>query len=320
MKKNLDRKQNNLVVVILGTTSSGKTALGVKLADYFNGEIISADSRQVYIGMDIGTGKDLKEYTVEKKVKGRMVAKKIPSHLIDVVKPQTKFSLAKYQRLAAQAIVDIQQRHKLPIIVGGTGLYLQAVVDNYQLDSHRIDVKKRQELEKLSENELLARLEGANSVFAKKMNNSDRHNPRRLTRYIEILEADHSFQPRSRKDQYDFLLLGLDWPKEILNQRIHERLVTRLEEEDLVAEIKGLHHQGVSWKRLESFGLEYKFVSWYLQNKIDYEEMVQKLSLAICQFAKRQKTWWKRWEKQGRKINWVKDFKAAKDIIKERLR
>jgi len=318
MKKNKLKEINNLVVVVLGTTSSGKTALGVKLADYFNGEIISADSRQVYVGMDIGTGKDLKEYIIKKKIKGKSVVKKIPYHLIDVIKPQAKFSLVRYQKLALKAIDNILQRQKLPMIVGGTGLYLQAVVDNYQLDIHRPDARKRLELEKLNIDELFERLKGINKVFAEKLNNSDRHNSRRLVRYIEILEANQDFRPKTKTGQYDFLLLGLDWPKEILNKRIRERLSARLEE-GLVAEIKNLHNQGVSWKRLESFGLEYKFVARYLQDKIDYEEMADKLSLAICQFAKRQKTWWKRWEKQGRKINWVNNLQEAKESIKKRL-
>ena len=314
------KKPNNKVIVILGTTSSGKTSLGVHLANKFNGEIISADSRQVYKGMDIGTGKDLNEYIIKKKIKGRPRAKKIPYHLIDVVKPQTKFTLANYQKLAQKAVKDVLGRHKLPLIVGGTGLYLQAVVDDYKLIGTKPDAKVRQELEKLTVPELYAQLLKINKSFAEKLNNSDRHNPRRLVRYIEILSAQDNFKietgAKAHSGKYNFLILGLDWPLEILKKRIYDRLIYRLEKQKMVAEIARLHKQGVSWKRLESFGLEYKFVSLYLQNQMTYEEMVEKLSTAIYQFSKRQKTWWRRWEKQGQKIEWVGSKKEAEKVIK----
>lgn len=295
------------VVVILGTTSAGKTSLGVQLAAKFNGEIISADSRQVYKGMDIGTGKDLSEYTVGKQ--------KIKHHLIDVVSPKQKFDLAKYQKLAFQAIADILRRGKLPIIVGGTGLYIQALVDNYQLSSAKPDLKRREQLEKLSVLELFKKLEIIKPDFASRLNNSDKNNKRRLIRYLEIIENGDFGKTKSQNSSYDFLLIGLNWPDKILKTRIIERLWHRLGKEELVAEVKNLHRAGVSYERLLSFGLEYKFISQYLQAELDYETMVDKLETAIYRFAKRQKTWLRRWEKQGRKINWIKDSTAAEKLV-----
>lgn len=311
MSKNaLLKDRKPLVIVLLGPTASGKTALGVRLAAKYDGEIISADSRQVYQGMDIGTGKDLKEY--------RYNRKNIPYHLIDVVKPQDEFNLAKYQTLAFCAINEVLERGKLPIIVGGTGLYLQAVVDNYQLSAVKPDAVKRQYLETLKREELFARLEKLKPDFAQKLNNSDKQNPRRLVRYLEILEQES--QPAGKQPApYDFLILGLDWPDEILRQRIMKRLIDRLDNEDMVGEVRRLNEAGVAWPRLISFGLEYKFIAYYLLEKLEYEEMIKKLGDASYRFAKRQKTWFKRWEKQGQKINWIKDETEADQLIKKFL-
>jgi tRNA dimethylallyltransferase len=295
------------IIVVLGTTASGKTALGVKLAAKYNGEIISADSRQVFKGMDIGTGKDLIEYKV-----GR---KKIPYHLIDVVSPNTEFNLAKYQKLANLAIKDILSRGKLPIIVGGTGLYLQAIIDGYQLTKGVPDPKRRAELDAMTALELFKIVEKMNAEFAHHLNNSDKNNPRRLIRYIEIMEQGENTKPVKKQDKYNFLLLGLSWPDDVLRERIMARLKSRLEKENMVGEIENLQADGVSWQRLNSFGLEYRFIAYYLQGKMEYQEMIEKLGIAIYRFAKRQKTWFKRWEKQGRKIEWIKDLKAAEKLI-----
>jgi len=300
-------KNKEKILVILGTTASGKTSLGVKLADKYNGEIIGADSRQVYKGMDVGTGKDLHEY--------KMGKKKIPYHLIDVVKPNTKFNLAKYQKLTIKAIDDILKRGKLPIIVGGTGLYLQAIVDNYQLSNAKPNQERRKELEKLSAEELFKILKKTKPSFASKINNSDRNNARRLVRYVEIIEQGNIGVEGKKESPYDFLLLGLEWPDNELRKRIEYRLLTRLENEGMIAETKRLNNEGVSWKRLISFGLEYKFIAWHLQGKMNYSEMVEKLGIATYRFAKKQKSWFKRWEKQGRKIEWIKDNPEAEKKI-----
>ncbi len=300
----------NKIIVILGPTSSGKTGLAVKLAYKFNGEIIGADSRQVYKGMDIGTGKDLDEYNYK--------SKNIPYHLIDVVKPMTKFDLAKYQKLATRAIENVLKRGKLPIVVGGTGLYLESIVNNYNLSSAKPDEKLRQKLEKLSTQDLLKKIEAINPDFAKKINNSDRKNKRRLIRYIEIVAAGENItKPGKSSSSYDFLILGITHPRQELKKRIYRRLLERLEKEDMVGEVRRLHNEGVTWKRMENFGLEYKFISKFLRGRLGYEEMVDKLNIAIRQFAKRQMTWFRRWEKKIGKIYWIKNYKEAEIKVKK---
>ncbi len=306
IKKSLDSKPK--VLVILGTTSAGKTAIGVKLASELSGEVISADSRQVYKGMDIGTGKDLKEYMVN--------GKKIKYHLIDVVSPKQKFDLAKYQKLALKAIEDVLKRKKLPIIIGGSGLYLQAIIDNYKLSSVKPNLFKRVELEKLSREELFQRLEKIKPEFADRLNNSDKNNSRRLIRYLEILEENKAEKNKQTPSPYDFFIIGIRCSDEVLKERINRRLDDRLEE-GLVEEVKNLHKDGVRWEKLLSFGLEYKFVSQYLQEVLEYDEMVEKLKTALWRFAKRQKTWFKRWEKQGRKINWVENISEAMKLFQK---
>jgi tRNA dimethylallyltransferase len=296
------------IIVIVGPTASGKTRLAVKLAEEFNGEIVSADSRQVYRGMDIGTGKDLQEY------------KNIKYHMIDVADPNDDFSLAQYQMQAYEVIDNIIKREKLPIIVGGSGLYLQAVVDGYELSQAKPDLNLREDLEEKSVEELFLELKRINSAFAEKINNSDRNNKRRLIRYIEInntrINTNSGTNLHESKARYEALILGLDRPKEELQERIHKRIIERLEKEDMMGEVDRLHDGGVEWKRLESFGLEYKYLSLHLQEKIDYDEMVEQLFLKSKQFAKRQMTWFRRWEKQGAKIIWIDGVEEAEEKIK----
>lgn len=295
-------KINNKVIVIVGPTASGKTGLAVRLARKFKGEIISADSRQVYQGMDIGTGKDLAIYGQGKN--------KIKYHLIDVASPQEIFDLAQWLTAAKKALADIVSQGKLPIIVGGTGLYVQALVDGYQLSSARPNFSLRQELGKLNLRQLQERIKKANLVFFNRLNNSEKNNKRRLERYLEILNQGEKNNFKKVKSDYDFLILGITWPKAELKKRIHQRLLTRLEKEGMVEEVKKLHNQGVSWQRLESSGLEYKFIAQYLQEKLNYEEMVKKIEIASRQYAKRQMTWLRRWEKQGATIKWINDFSS----------
>jgi tRNA dimethylallyltransferase len=323
-KRNLNLPK---IVVILGPTASGKTGLAVKLAQEFNGEIVSADSRQVYRGLDVGSGKDLKEYG------------DIPYHLIDVADPKEVFDLAQYKKMAEEAISDILKRGKLPIIVGGSGLYLEALVDNYDLPTAKPDTDLRADLELKTLSELQAILEKENKIFFDKLNNSDKNNKRRLIRYIEIAynviaRSEATWQSRgegeiatpsaklqARDDRkFNALIIGLIWPKEVLAERIARRLKERLDKEDMVEEVKGLYDAGVSWERLESFGLEYKFISQYLQEKISYEEMFDKLNTAINQFAKRQMTWFKRWEKQGKQIDWQTDQAIILTKVKKFLK
>jgi tRNA dimethylallyltransferase len=325
----------NKIVVILGTTASGKTALGVALARKFNGEIISADSRQVYRGLDIGSGKDLSEYgqpPLLNKERDGVRSDFVPYHLIDIADPKETFSVAKYQKKTFAAIEDVLQRGKLPIIVGGSGQYLEAVVENYQLTDIKPDENLRNDLEEKSVAELFEILQEKNKSFAEKLNNSDKNNKRRLIRYLEIMgkspleRGGSTAEPgcvtaakrgngENKNNNYNFLLLGLTYPKEILAERIHQRLINRLEKEGMIQEVSDLHDKtGLSWERLEEFGLEYKFIARYLQEKIDYDQMVELLDRASNQFAKKQLTWFKRWEKK-RGIHWIKDQNEAEKLI-----
>lgn len=293
------------VLVILGPTASGKTALAVQLAALFNGEIVSADSRQVYRGLDIGTGKDLKEY--------HFGQKNTPYHLIDVADPMEEFNIAKYQKLALKAINDISSKGKLPIIVGGSGLYLQALVDGYALVPGKPDLKRRAELEKMTTQELYAMLLKLKPDFAVSLNNSDKNNQRRLVRYLEIAESGDHQKPSKKKLPYDFLVIGLQIDDDKMREKIQKRIVDRLDHEDMIGEVERLLEKGVSMAWLNSLGLEYRHIAWHLQEKLDYEEMITRLSLATYRFAKRQKTWFRRWEKQGRKITWVGGFDRIKE-------
>lgn len=330
-------KNTKKIIVILGPTAGGKTGLAVKLAQKFNGEIVSADSRQVYKGMDVGTGKDLKEFSIfqpkadppladnfqfSNKLKKIEKKSKIPYHLIDVVSPKTEFNLAKYQKLACKAIDNILKRGKTPILVGGSGLYLQAVVDGYKLSRAKPDKALRAKLEKKNAVQLFALLKKINHKFAGKLNESDRKNKRRLMRYIEIIHSPSAGgrQTPSAKQPplgYDFLVLGLTHSREISQKRIYKRLIERLEKEDMTGEVERLRKEGLSWKRLESFGLEYKYVSLYLRKKLTYDEMVKKLFIAIKQFAKKQMAWFRRWERQGREIIWLKGGGEAERLVKK---
>lgn len=307
MVKKLSKDNKPQILVILGTTSAGKTRLAVELADALGGEIVSADSRQVYRGLDVGTGKDLAEY--------RSGRRKIRYHLIDVADPRRQFNVARYQKLARLAIDDILRRGKLPIIVGGSGLYLQALVDNYKLPAARANRAQKIAWQKLSADQLYKELRRLKPEFADRLNNSDKNNPHRLVRYLEIASGAGEVAAK-QESAYDWLILGLKVADKILRKRIRERLIRRLEKEGLVTEIENLHRGGLSWKRLKGFGLEYKFVSQYLLGELSYPLMVERLDAALWRFAKRQLVWFRRWEKQGRKIEWIKDREQAERMAK----
>ncbi|NCU44175.1 tRNA (adenosine(37)-N6)-dimethylallyltransferase MiaA [Candidatus Falkowbacteria bacterium] len=303
-------------IAIIGPTSAGKTKLAITLAAKYNGEIISADSRQVYRGLDIGSGKDLADYDNN--------GQPIPHHLIDVADPGTSFDLANYQRLARQALEQIQQAGKLPVIAGGSGLYLQALIDNYQLSTIKPNTTLRQESETLDAAELFQKLQQLKPVLAERLNNSDKNNPRRLIRYLEIA-SELPQQPligRNIESDTNWLILGVDYPLEVLEQRIRARLIQRLEQEDMINEVYNLHEAGVDWQWLEGLGLEYRYISRYLKEQLDYDEMIEQLAVAIRQFAKRQKTWFKRWAKQGREIHWLNTnnpLKEAEELVERFL-
>lgn len=311
MKKNKEK-----IIAILGPTATGKTKLAIELAYKFNGEIVSADSRQVYKGMDIGTGKDLQDYSF--KLKNKLI--KIPYHLIDVVSPKAEFNLAKYQKLAYRAIDDILSRNKLPFLAGGSGLYLQTIIDGYNLSSVKPDKKLRMKLEKLNADELFANLQKINSDFANRLNTSDKKNSRRLIRCIESAKQnrDRQFEKnRISEPKYSSLIFGLTLPKNELNTKIDQRMEKWFKKENLLEEIKYLHNSGVTWKKLNEFGLEYRQASNFLRNKIEFQKMKQLLSVDLKKFAKRQMTWFHRWEKQGAKIYWIKNKNETKKLIKK---
>jgi tRNA dimethylallyltransferase len=311
----MENKKKKLIAIV-GTTASGKTGLAVKLCLDFDGEVISADSRQVYRGMDIGTGKDLVEYRVKR---GNKYID-IPYHLIDVASPKRRFTLASYQKKSFQAIDDVLARGKNAFLVGGTGLYSQAVIDNYNLSFVKPDLKLRKELDSLEIVDILNKLKKASKLSKKEFKEITKEkNKRRLVRYLEFCLTTNKplgdlFTKQDPK--YDVLIIGLTFPKDILERRIRKRLKDRLEKEDMLGEIERLKGEGVSWKKLEEFGLEYRYLSLYLRGNISYEQMFEEIIKASLQFAKRQLTWFKR----DKRTIWVKNNTEAKKKIKEFLK
>jgi tRNA dimethylallyltransferase len=294
------------IVVILGPTASGKTLLAAKLAYDLQGEIISADSRQVYKNMDIGTGKDLNQYIIN--------GRRIPYHLIDIVAPESEFNLFEFQNRFYKIFSGLIEKKTLPVLVGGTGLYLEAVLRGYDMPHAPKDQALRKELNRKSKDELQKMLLALKPNLH---NKTDLEDSERLIRAIEIERA------RSIKDQYqrekpnvDAVVFGIRWERSTLRQRITVRLKERLEQ-GMIEEVVNLHDTGLTWTKLESFGLEYRFISQYLQRKITLDEMTNKLNTAIHQFAKRQETWFRRMEKKGIVINWLQsnDYSLLKESV-----
>ncbi len=276
------------LIVVLGPTASGKTHLGVQLARALNGEIISADSRQVYRGMDIGTGKDLAEYG------------EVPYHLIDIVEPGGEFNVFLFQRLFFEVFADISTRCRLPILVGGTGMYLDAVLRGYRLVEVPENNELRRELARLSLDELCQRLRTCNSRLH---NTTDLVERDRLIRAIEIAEFEVSgaLEPLPKLRPVVF---GMRWDRSTLRHRITERLKTRIDE-GLVEEVTRLHSAGIPWETMEFYGLEYRFVARHLKGELSRNDMFQQLNSAIHDFAKRQETWFRRMERHGILIHWL---------------
>jgi tRNA dimethylallyltransferase len=296
------KTQNNKLLVIVGPNASGKSDLAVKLAKKFDGEVVSADSRQVYKGMDIGTGKITKEEM-----------QRIPHYLIDIASPKRRFSVAQYQKKAIEAIKKIQKKGKLPILCGGTGFYIQAVVDGITIPKVKPDWKLREKLEKKTCDELYQQLKKLDPKRAKTI---DKKNKRRLIRALEIvLSSKKPVPPLKKKKMFDVLIIGIKRDKEELKERIKKRLLKRFEL-GMIEEVKRLKKSGLSWKRLEEFGLEYRFIAYYLQGKMKYNEMVERLQKAIENYAKRQMTWFKR----DKRILWIKNYKEAEKLVKDFLK
>lgn len=278
------------IIVILGQTATGKSDMAVQIAKDFNGEIISADSRQVYRGLDIGSGKITKE-----EMQG------VPHYLLDVADPKDVFTVTDFQHEAYRAIDDILSRGKVPIIAGGTAFYIQSIVDGLVFPEIKEDKELRAELNELSVEELAEKLA---ELDPERFAEIDQKNKVRLVRAIEIAtlnkqDSGESKVPELKKEpKYEALQIGLRWPKEILDQRIHDRLIARVEN-GMIEEVQNLHDSGVSWERLEELGLEYRYIAQYLKSQkedgnFSKDEMLEILENKIRQFSKRQMTWWKR--------------------------
>jgi len=275
---------------VLGPTASGKTCLAVALARQLDGEIISADSRQVFRGMDIGSGKDLHEYG------------DVPYHLIDILEPGAEFSVFAFQRLFRKAFEDCVRRGRLPILCGGTGLYLDAVLRGYRMLEVPEDPLLRGKLEKCNADELAAMLR---TLKPEQHNTSDLLERSRTIRAIEIacFEKKHAGQQETLPEIRS-LTLGIRWERSELRKRITERLRLRLES-GMIDEVQQLHEGGVAWERLDYYGLEYRYIGAFLQGKLNRNDMFQRLNSAIHDFAKRQENWFKKMERNGVKIIWV---------------
>jgi tRNA dimethylallyltransferase len=271
------------LLVILGATASGKSALGITLAQRYHGEIVSADSRQVYRGLDIGTAKVTPE---EREL--------VPHHLLDVVEPNEIYTVSQFQQEATQAIDAILDRGHLPLLVGGSPHYIQAVIENLAIPQVAPQPELRAQLEARPLEDLLAELERLDPQSASHI---DRNNPRRIIRALEvclITGQPFSTQKGVREPRYTPLLLGIQWPREELYRRIDGRIEERMQQ-GLVQEVQGLLEQGLTRERLESFGLEYRFVSRWLYGEISGEdEMVQKLKYASHDFTRRQLSWFRK--------------------------
>lgn len=286
-------------VAVLGPTAVGKTSIGVQIAYKFGGEIISADSRQTYRGLDLGSGKDLDEYTV--------CGKKIPYHLIDVADLSVEYNVFHYQQDFYRIFDSLVSRKVLPVIVGGTGMYLDAVIRGYDL----VDVPEIPELRKQLEGKSLDELAKMYLELKPDLHTkNDLLERERIIRGIEIYYGTHGeLAEKLKKSMYkrpeiNPLIIGTTLEREKVRENIKKRLQERIDA-GMIEEVERLHNQGFSWERLEKLGLEYRYCALYLQKKIPLEEMKEQLFIAIRQFAKRQETWFRFMEKNGVKINWL---------------
>jgi len=295
------------VVFILGPTASGKTVLAVKLAKKFNGEIISADSRQIYLGLDVGTGKDLEEYG------------KVKYHLIDICIPGEKFTLFDWLNSAREKLEEIWGKNKLPIVVGGTGLYAKALADGYRLS--QISNLKSNNFAVASTRRLFSRIQLDKMPIGKlreiyhRLSTTDLkldlNNPRRLIRAIEKAQSGETTS--KQKPNFENLILAIDVPRKKLYQKIDQRVDIRFEKKNMLSEVKNLLKSGVSAEWLESLGLEYKFITKYLHKELDWDEMVQELKWKSHAYARRQLTWLRK--QHG--LIWIDDYsQVEKHIIK----
>ncbi len=311
-----DPKSSKRIVVILGPTASGKTALAIVLAKKLNGEIVSADSRQVYKGLDIGTGK-----VTKKEMSG------IPHHMLDIASAKSLYTVDHYKKDAEKAVDKILKKGKLPIICGGTGFYIDALVYNQKFPDVKINKKLREKYSKKSAETLFKILLKKDPVRAASI---DKHNTVRLLRALEIVEAlgkvpvlnsntNSDTNLKGEKElssvsmrKYDSITIGIKTNPKILQEKINSRLLSRIKS-GMIKEVGKLHKNGLSWKRMEMLGLEYRYVSRYLQGLISKETMIKELNIAIWQYAKRQMTWFKR----NKEIRWLDANKAVSVVIRD---
>jgi len=297
------------LIVILGPTASGKTAVAARLASELASEIISVDSRQVYRGLDIGSGKDLDEYIVD--------GKPVPYHLIDIIDPEEEFSVYQYQKEFFEVYEGLLGKGLIPIMAGGTGMYIDSVLSRYEMTEAAEDTALRARLSELDEEELAAHLKRINPGLH---NTTDLKDRGRMVRAIEIAERANITASIKPLPELSPLVIGLRWPRETIKKRINIRLRKRLES-GLIEEVERLHSGGLSWERLDYFGLEYRFVAQYLQGNMNRNDMTQKLYSAICLFAKKQEKWFRRIEDKGTNIHWVEnaDYNKVKEIVSVEL-
>ena len=299
-------------LVICGPTASGKTRLGARVAARFDGEILSADSRQIFRGMDIGTGKDLDEY----KNKGQAVA----CHLIDIADPEEIYSLWNYQRDFYAVFKKVRAAEKLPVVVGGTGLYIEAVLKNYAIPNVPEDVDLRRELMEQSKEKLLDRLKTLDLAILEK---TDVSSKKRIARSVEvaIYAQDHEVEwGFLDAPKIEPLVIGIQLPRPELRERIRRRLEARLDA-GMIEEVRGLIDRGISRERLNLFGMEYGWIGRFLAGEVSREVMIEELRLAICRLAKRQETWFRGMERRGISVTWIEgpDFETASRLIQARF-
>ncbi|MBI9055263.1 MAG: tRNA (adenosine(37)-N6)-dimethylallyltransferase MiaA [Bacteroidales bacterium] len=294
----MESKYNMLT--ILGPTAGGKTSVATRMAYILEGEILSADSRQVYRGMDLGTGKDLEDYTVEGKV--------IPHHLIDIVDAGYKYNVFEYQQDFIKAYADVIERKRFPVFCGGSGMYLDAVLKGYKLINVPVNDDLRKELELKTDEELTQILSSSKSIH----NKSD-DTRKRMIRAIEI-GIYYNNNPEIDKyfPEINSLIIGVKYDRDSRRKRITQRLKQRLDE-GMLDEVKRIIDSGVSPEDLIYYGLEYKYLTMHLIGELSYQEMFTKLETAIHRFAKRQMTWFRGMEKKGFKINWLDGYAPMRE-------
>lgn len=294
------------LITILGPTAIGKTSIAVKLAYKFNGEIISADSRQVYKFMDIGTGKDINEYKINDT--------QIPYHIIDVAHPNDDFNLFKFKELFDISYNDIKQKNKIPFLVGGTGLFLNAILSSYYLQKIDFNNPNYAYLYNKSDDELKKILFQFDHLVHNKNDYKDRE---RMIKRIIILSTKKQWK---EDKSLNSLNIGIYSNRDDNKKRITQRLKFRLQN-GMIDEVKKLLDMGISYERLEYFGLEYRYISLYLQNKLNYNDMFQKLNSQIHQFAKRQMTWFRKMEREGIVIHWFHpdDYSKIEEFLQQKI-